>query len=655
MLRKLLLFMSGMLFSTFMLFGQSYLEKTVSLSVSNQTLESVFKSISKQTGVIFSYTSFNDQRRVSYACQQKRLKLVLDDLLLGHCSYKVKDKYIILNCTESLAKKKPTNPKVQVAGWVIDHENEQAIEQVSVYIKSSKHSCLSNSKGFFQLEIPFVNDGILVSFAKFGFVDTTIWVKKASSTSLRIQLKKISNSLPTQITAQEDTLKASEFVQTEPRDSVIESEEKFPTVRIWEQKLIAFLNEKYRKIREDNENLKNIGDTLFSNVSFGLFPPLSTNRLLGYNTVNNVGINLLVGHSKGVRSFEFAGLSNFTFGDVQYVQFAGLSNLVKGDVLGVQFAGLTNVNQGNLDGFQLAGIYNQQVGDLNGFQLGGIANLNVGNFQGFQLGGIANVQTHEMSGMSLAGIVNYTRGKSYGFSLAGITNISEQEQYGMQFSGITSISRGNLYGVQLSGIASVADTVYGLQFAGILNRANVVYGTQFGLVNVARDYQGVPFGFFSYSRKGYHKLELAYDDFQFSTLSLRTGVNAFHNIFIAGVETKKDVPFWTVGYGVGSAIRMSKKLYLGLDVTGQTIQARTSNTWNDALLLGKGFVGLEYRPIEKINFFAGPTWNVLVTDVANTSSWNAISTLSPDWMFDEISGNTQVRMNLGFKVGVRFF
>lgn len=623
MLRKLLLFMGGMMFSTFMLFGQSYLEKTVSLSVSNQTLESVFKSISKQTGVIFSYTSFNDQRRVSYACQQKRLKLVLDDLLLGHCSYKVKDKYIILNCTESLAKKKATNPKVQVAGWVIDHENEQAIEQVSVYIKSSKHSCLSNSKGFFQLEIPFVNDGILVSFAKFGFVDTTIWVKKASSTSLRIQLKKISNSLPTQITAHEDTLKKPEQVFLESSDSTEDVVEKLSLVKLWEQKITTFLNEKYRKIREDNENLKNIGDTLFSNVSFGLFPPLSTNRLLGYNTVNNVGINLLVGHSKGVRSFEFAGLSNFTFGDVQYVQFAGLSNVVKGNVLGVQFAGLTNVNQGNLDGFQLAGIY--------------------------------NVQTQEMSGMSLAGIVNYIRGKSYGFSLAGITNISEQEQYGMQFSGITSISRGNLYGVQLSGIASVADTVYGLQFAGILNRANVVYGTQFGLVNVARDYQGVPFGFFSYSRKGYHKLELAYDDFQFSTLSFRTGVNAFHNIFIAGVETKKDVPFWTVGYGVGSAIRMSKKLYLGLDVTGQSIQARTSNNWNDALLLGKGFVGLEYRPIEKINFFAGPTWNVLVTDVANASSWNATSTLSPDWMFDEISGNTQVRMNLGFKVGVRFF
>ncbi|HET6227554.1 MAG TPA: hypothetical protein VFF27_14830 [Bacteroidia bacterium] len=73
------------------------MERVITLNVKDQRVVDIFKTITEQTSVIFSYTNFDDKQRVSKSYDHMPLGSALNDLMKDlSCSYILKGKYIII-------------------------------------------------------------------------------------------------------------------------------------------------------------------------------------------------------------------------------------------------------------------------------------------------------------------------------------------------------------------------------------------------------------------------------------------------------------------------------------------------------------------------------------------------------------------------------
>ena len=601
-----------------------YTERPVTIRSGTYAYEELFKQISNQTGVVFSYTAFNDKLRISVKFDKQPLRVVLNTLFeQGTCSWKLKGKYIILNC-KTTTKPRPeqvaaNKSEAVVNGYILNAEDSSEVVESSVYLRQSKQSALTDEYGYFNLSFPKTADVLSISVAKENFRDTTVVIFSQKRNTLVIYLQP--KSAPVSLLTDDSVRITLSIDSVKPEETRV-------------QDTTPFVSPFWKRFRQHRANLRNISDTLFTNVSFSLFPPLSTNRLLSVNTVNKFSFNLLVGASKGIDVFELGGLVNVDYGNVKYVQVGGLMNLVSGTSSVVQLAGLVNSVAKDVHGVQVAGLVNLDGGKVDYVQVAGIANVVKDTVTGVQVGGIANLNGSCTNGVQLAGIYNQGK-KVSGIQVAGIANACD-----------------TLSGIQLSGLVNVGNVIDGFQLSGLLNKARYVTGSQLGFINVADSITGVPVGFLSFVKTGYHKVELAADENLLTTLSFRTGVDAFHNIFIGGVQIGKGPALWTLGYGVGSAIRLGRKLYLDLDLTAQSLYVNNSDyTYN---MLTKSFVGIEYRFGKNFSIAAGPTLNWYSSEsIPGTDpAWSKISrpTLS-----HSIDGNYSNQLWIGAKLALRFF
>lgn len=392
----------------------------------------------------------------------------------------------------------------------------------------------------------------------------------------------------------------------------------------------------WKKFREKNPHLNNIGDTLYSNVSVSFLPFISTNGKLSFNTINRYSFNIWGGYSKGVEVMEIGGYFNIDNGDVKYLQIAGFTNIVSGNVTGYQFAGFANVNGKSTNGLQGAGFSNVVLGTFSGVQLSGFSNVVKDTMNGIQLAGFQNVTTKQTTGIQLAGFGNYTR-----------------QMDGIQGAGFFNYVNEKMKGVQFSGFMNSADTLDGLQISGFINRAKHVKGSQIGYLNFSRSCTGLPIGFFSYVHTGYHKIEIATDEQLITTLAFRTGVDKFHNIFLAGSDFKRSNGMMTLGYGIGTALKYNEKWYGAIDLTSQTLQiSPTESDWNRNAL-NKLFLGVEFRPYNKISIAAGPTVNVWVANMSDANFTNLSQNL-PNGFYHSKNDDVEIKAWIGGKISVKF-
>lgn len=398
-----------------------YLERPVNLAVTDQPIAAVFKSISEQTSVVFSYTLFNDQKKISINCYNKPLRTVLSELLsTSNCLYKVKDKYIIIKCSEDA-----NDPVYSMAsGYVYNAVDSSKIDRASIYIEKTKQSSLTNEDGYFIISCPETSPKIVLSIAKADYYDTTITVYNLKESSVVVYLhprpvKKEIVPVPEPVKSDSSVAEKKDSVYTEQTD---------------------FLKKFRKNFKTFNTNFKNITDTLFSGFSVSLIPYISTNRLLSINTVNKYSLNILAGYSKGVDVIEIGGIVNIDDGNVRYLQMAGIGNIVSGKFSGLQMGGIFNINRKRTNGLQIGGIYNE-AHSMNGFQVAGILNLTRDHFSGMQISGLIN-RADTLSG----------------FQLAGWLNDAECVR-GVQMSGFINYAK-DFRGVQL-GFLNFADTCTG--------------------------------------------------------------------------------------------------------------------------------------------------------------------------------------------------
>ena len=595
-----------------------YLERVVTMHVNNRSLPEVFKTISEQAVVVFSYSqTFNDKQKVTFNCYKKPLRLVLNELLKETgCTYKAKDKFIILKCDN-----KPVPPPSVISGYVYNAEDSSVISNASIYVKQTRHSAQSNDYGFFSLSFSNKLPNISVSFAKENYKDSTLVIYNQSKQEVVLYLYPRNVKKDTVIVVETPSAPIKDSIIVIKKDTVIPPK--------------SFFSRFWQPLKTFNTNLKNISDTLFSDASVSLVPYVSTNRLLSINTVNKFSLNILAGYSKGISVFELGGLLNIDNGNVRYGQIAGLGNIVSGTSSGAQVAGLFNYNHLNTTGAQVAGVLN----------------LDKAKLKGVQVAGIANSVADSVNGVQLAGVFNRSKGPVTGAQIAGVYNKAPSID-GMQLSSICNVTD-TVKGLQLTGLVNSSKQNNGVQFAGFLNYTKHLKGVQLSLINIADTSSGVSIGLFNYVKKGYHKLEIGTDELLFGTLSFGTGTERLYTIFLGGINYSKP-SLITYGFGLGTGFTLKRKLGLCFNVTAQQIQSTARGTF-EANTLGKAFIGLEYKFRPKFRITLGPTFNIFSTNLTDNPNSLVYSELPANRVYEQAPADSGLKLWLGGKIALKFF
>jgi hypothetical protein len=377
-------------------------------------------------------------------------------------------------------------------------------------------------------------------------------------------------------------------------------------------------------------------------VQFTFVSPLGTNGIESGAVVNQVSFNLLMGYAAGLEGVEFGGLLNIEKDYVKGVQFAGLGNLVKNQVTGSQFAGFFNVNGGTTKGAQFAGFLNTAGPGSDAIQFAGFTNVLQGKVKGGQFAGFANIAKGDVHGMQAAGFVNVATGSVKTGQIAGFLNVAKEDISGPQIAGFANLSAAEVAGAQVSGFINVARKVRGAQ-VGIINIADSIQGVQIGLINLAKN--------------GYRRVEIWGSEALYANIAYKMGTRGFHTIFALGAQGDLDYFRYGYGFGVGSEIGLGKRFAANIDALAYHINE--DEIWTSKLNeLYQLRTTLGVRLGRHSYFFAGPAFNVMVSQFQSSDNQNIGSGLAPTWTnYNENHGHwerTNVKMWPGIHAGFRF-
>ncbi len=575
--------------------GQSkipILERKISLNLYNEKLPDALSRISQEGKFSFSYNSsiISNDQNVTLNVTSNTVRDVLNEIFKGSLEYKEKSNHLILT---KVIVKQPQNTTVSViiSGYIEDAVTKERIADASVYDRKSVSSVVTDKFGYFKIKLEKKDQVASIAVSKRDYRDTLVTITASGNQYLNISIAPLGK----------DSLVVT--ATTNQKDSV---------------------KEELELPYNDEPNIRNISDTLYRDIQISLLPFIGSNEQLSGNIINNYSINILAGYSLGTRQIELGFFVNMDRGDVSWLQIAGLGNLVGRNVYGIQASGFFNVNGGETKAAQLTGF----------------ANVNFHDFQGVQLGGFGNVNLKSADGVQVAGFANLANGPSKGLQIAGFANLQTDRFIGSQFAGFGNVGLKHVSGSQISAFG---------------NYGKDVRGTQIGLFNYADSLGGVPIGLVSFVRTGYHKLEVSADEVFYTNVAFRTGVEKFYNILLAGIKTENTINnanVWTFGYGVGTARKLKRWLYLDLDLTSQHVNKGSFT--HDLSLLNKLHVGMDFKLARKLSLYGGVTLNGYLTNSSYTDYPILFSNYNPSIISDHTYNNgTNLRMWLGAKVGIR--
>lgn len=599
------------------------LEREITLTFTNEKLNSALNKIQEQTGLIFSYSSsiLNNAPAVSLRLKQKTVREALALMLPKSISFKAKNNYIILK--EKPVEKNPE--KTRLSGYIYDKNTDKKLPNVTIYDKTTLQSVTTNEYGYYSISLPKEDQCLTVN--KENYRDTCIsltYLKDGPLTNISID-------------PVNDTVSR--------RDSAY-----------WRQKIRNFsqsTNDLFRRFK-GYINTINVKDTLSRNFQVSLLPFLGTNGLMAGNVYNRFSLNIFGGYSRGTHLLELGGFFNIDREKVTGLQGAGFFNIAGDTMHGVQLAGSFNVTGKCMIGFQGAGFLNLNVGDCKGFQAAGMANLNARGHSGVSFAGLLNANRLSARGLQVAGMLNVNADTLAGTSMAGFINLSWYGKRSREVAGMMNSTRSGDHNVQIAGfLNNTARGSSNLQVAAFFNRTHVLKGLQLSMFNYADSASGVPIGLLSFVKKGLHQLEVSADELFYANAALRTGVPAFYNILSVGVQPGSG-GLWSLGYGIGSSLRLSKKLRG--EATASSHHVSVGKFYFATSELYKFYLGVEYRLAPKISLAAGPTFNLYWSDVLLPGYESNYSNIAPYYSFNKALANDfNLKGWFGARVAFRFF
>ncbi len=586
----------------------NHLKKEISLQLDEAELRDILPKIGEAANFQFSYNAaiIPGDSLVAVDASNKKVQLILEDLLGQGIRYKVLGNHVILLAEDTKQSQRgDRNIQYTISGYIYDALSGDIISEASIYEVDERLISATNNTGYYSLTLPSDQEKRMVSYSKTGYNDTVIVVRPSDQASIDIRL------FPKQAEINGSGLKA------------------LPPDDVHERTLVAALVPGKAIIA--SENIPVIEER-FMQVSF--LPFIGSNHVVSGLLTNRLSLNILAGYSEGVRGFELGGLFNIDRNNVKGIQIGGLGNIVGKDTRGIQVAGLFNVNGGSLDGLQVAGL----------------SNLVMDTIRGVQLAGFVNALRGAMYGPQISGFANFTSQNVDGAQISGFTNIALKDVRAGQVSGFANYAK-NVGGVQAAGFANiVSGTNNGIQAAGFMNFAREVNGYQLSVFNFSDTVSsGVPVGFLSFVRKGYHTVEFSTDEFFRANMAFKTGVRKFYNILSAGVSEE----WLEAGYGIGSQLRFSDKWKMSFDLTSSYVLDKARPAENSYMHF-KFSPKLDFKVFKYLTLTAGPSLN-LFGDISTTSSdYNSPSLLFSYPLEGFRNSSSELQMWIGGSIGFRF-
>lgn len=403
-------------------FGQSrLLDKKISISVSNEKIETIFKQIENTAGVSFSYNSdiVQGDSAVTFSAENKSLEKVLYLFLGKDFYFKSTGQYIIILEKKNRTEANPEKNKFNISGIVTNSRTGKPLSQATVYDMGSMFSVQTDTNGRFKLSLIPKTRYLAVRCSKTGFQDTVCMINPTLKKTLNISL--LPNEKPFQMT---NSVTIREVALSDSLGiNLIE--------RIVNRELLV--------------NSRNV--IMFDRgiVQLSLVPMIGTNHRLSGSVVNHFSINLLGGYSKGVAGFEAGGIININRGNVDGFQASCLINLSGKDVNGFQAAGLLNLTTDNVRGVQMSVGANFGADTVKGVQVAGLVNVCDKKLSGLQLSPGVNISRGDGSGVQVAGLANYAVHPRFQFGLVNIADTSDGAPLGL-----INIIRHGYYSVSVS-------------------------------------------------------------------------------------------------------------------------------------------------------------------------------------------------------------
>lgn len=651
------------------------LNKKISIEIDQQRLDEALQLIGEAGDFYFSYNTnlLTGDSLVDVSVRRKTIKSVLDKLFDKKMNYRVVGDHLILQRKREKFDIPDKRADYDISGYIINGRNGERIPYASVYESTKKNSAYSNRDGFYKLTVPAGVGEVVMNISKAGFLDTVLVLRPRDDMDVTVGIM----PRPTKV----------EPIAYQPVYGLMATRpmEDLPMVKL-------FVPEKQRELtRNFPFPLENIP------AQISLLPSIGTNRLIGGAMTNHFSLNILAGYTNGVKGVEIGGLFNFNRGNVQGLQIAGLGNINGGQnkgvqiaglfnhnrasVEGVQLAGLTNIARDSMNGVQIAGFNNVQMGVLRGVQISGFHNMAFENVEGLQLSGFANIARKDVKvsqisggvnygnnigGVQIGGISNVARGDVNGAQLAGISNFAHKVN-ASQIAGIGNVCLQNVNGVQVGGIFNAADTVRaqvagianfangdinGGQIAGIFNYGHTVKGVQLGFINVADTVGGASIGFLSIVKKGYRRFEVGSNQTLPMTLSFRTGVRRFYNIFAVGTDFNFNNGDWGVAYGVGTAFDFTNRIGGNVDLMSWHINE--NEIWSlDLNMVNSVAPSAVWKINNRLELAGGPSFNVHLSSMKDENG-NFSSQQTFGQFYRRELTNVMVQMGIGYQVGFRF-
>ena len=164
---------------------------------------------------------------------------------------------------------------------------------------------------------------------------------------------------------------------------------------------------------------------------------------------------------------------------------------------------------------------------------------------------------------------------------------------------------------------------------------------------------GVPIGFLSIVKHGYHKFELGASESLFANASFKIGVPHFYNIFTVGYKQLNEDTYWSYGYGIGTLFTLSSKININIDAVAQQVN---ENEWHtDKLnLLNTLKLNISYKLTERVELVAGPSYNIMVSEFNFREGIGSNSTFTPWSFYDKNHNDYNIKMFAGFNAALRF-
>ncbi len=582
------------------------LERSLSIKLVSNSAKEALKIMEDQGKFSFAFKTdiVDSSHRLSRTYQNQTTREILDDIFQGEITYSNKGNYILL--------KKSPKLKVQeviIEGYVFDLTTGEKITYATIYDTVSFTSTISNEYGHYSLKLSNPEEAYL-NVKKIGYRDTSLRIAKSGTEIISIRLQPLNT------------------------DSLV-SYDKDSSYSLSKIKNIKFL-----KISDERKaNILNFKDQLKTKLQVSLIPSIGTNGLLSSSTAVDYSFNIFGGITGGVRKLEIGGFFNIDVDSVHYFQIAGFLNAVGGYQHGLQFAGFTNLNYDSFKGGQFSGFLNFVRKDFHGIQASGFGNVTLGKFNGIQAAGFFNVNTNSSRLIQLAGFYNYAGNNSTGIQIAGFMNFAGKNFKGSQLAGFLNYTRKDFKGIQV---------------AGFLNIASNVKGSQLSFININDTISGIPIGFFSYSRKGLHQIELSTNEILPLQLAFKTGINSFYNSFIGGIRTNRNsAPIWAFGYGIGTSVRFSDKSRMYFDLQAMSLQ---QNKFSDGNNLGKLTISYQYQIKKKFAISGGPSFNILSVKNASLTPGIKLVGITPYSLYSNtFAKDTNVQMWIGGHIALRLF